>query len=529
MSFIKSLIIKNTYRDSVFLMKISSQASQLEGVEVASAMMATERNKDLFKVAGLYTEELEKANPDDLAIAVSGANEEILVSAIVEINKMLTASVKNKADDNSKEITRLEHALLENNGLNLVLISVAGDYAKYEAAKALAKGLNVMLYSDNISLEDELRLKKMAQSRGLMVMGPDCGTAILNGVPLAFANKVSLGNIGIVGASGTGIQEVSCLIDALGQGISQAIGTGGRDLKDAIGGITALTGLDYLLNDRQTKVIVLISKPPGEKVREKICSIINKSRKPFVVYYAGCEDYAPEKAAGAIVTSTLEETAIRAAALITSSKENIETAAAISDDNAYGLLLEKGRKQVVSGKYLRGIFGGGSLCYEAMNVLRDLLPQEELYSNIPLQGINPLKDILSSQKHTFLDMGEDEFTVGKPHPMIDPTVKNKRLYREILDPETAVVIFDVVIGYGSHPDPAGEIVQVINNAKAEKSGSLGVSLIASVCGTDNDIPSRKEQVAKLVEAGVIVMPSNAHAAKLAGGLINKIKGGLNDV
>jgi len=171
---------------------------------------------------------------------------------------------------------------------------------------------------------------------------------------------------------------------------------------------------------------------------------------------------------------------------------------------------------------LRGIFGGGSLCYETMNILGTLLPQEDIYSNIPLKGMHSLPDNQKSQKHTFLDMGEDEFTVGKPHPMIDPTMKNNRLYREILDPDAAVVIFDLVIGYGSHPDPAGEVVQIINKAKAEKAGSLGVSLVTSVCGTDNDSPSRKEQVAKLVAAGVIVMPSNAHAAKLAGDLIKNI-------
>ncbi|KJS21325.1 MAG: hypothetical protein VR72_11305 [Clostridiaceae bacterium BRH_c20a] len=521
MSFIKSLIVKNTYRDSVFLMKISSQASQLEGVTVASAMMATERNKDLFKVAGLYTDELAQANSDDLAIAVSSANEDVLASAMAKINEMLTASVKSKdAGDNTRIINTLEHALLEDAELNLALISVAGDYAKYEAAKALSKGLNVMLYSDNISLEDELRLKKMAQSRGLMVMGPDCGTAILNGIPLAFANKVSTGSIGIVGASGTGIQEVTCLIDALGQGISQAIGTGGRDLKDVIGGITALAGLKYLLNDPQTQVIVLISKPPGEQVREKICSVIKDSSKPFIINYAGCEDYTPEKTAGALVTSTLEEAATLAVNSLTAKLEMDKVS--ISDAAAYNALLAKGVKQVEKGKYLRGIFGGGSLCYETMNILGTLLPQEDIYSNIPLKGMHSLPDNQKSQKHTFLDMGEDEFTVGKPHPMIDPTMKNNRLYREILDPDAAVVIFDLVIGYGSHPDPAGEVVQIINKAKAEKAGSLGVSLVTSVCGTDNDSPSRKEQVAKLVAAGVIVMPSNAHAAKLAGDLIKNI-------
>src|SRR4030095_10708603 len=125
---------------------------------------------------------------------------------------------------------------------DIALISVPGDYAAAEALKALAQGLNVMLFFDNVAIADERAIKLYARARTLLVMGPDCGTAIVNGVPLGFANVVRRGDIGLVAASGTGLQEVTCRIHNLGGGISQAIGTGGRDLKDAGGGMPVLQG-----------------------------------------------------------------------------------------------------------------------------------------------------------------------------------------------------------------------------------------------------------------------------------------------
>lgn len=523
MGCVKSLIIKNSYRDSVFLMKISSQAAQLPGIKIGTAMMSTDRNKELFKGAGLYTAEMEQANPDDLTISVRGESEEAVQAALEKVQEMLMAASKNhETSTGAGEISSLEEALQEDEGINLALISAAGDYAKYEAAKALSRGLNVMLYSDNISLEDELLLKRYAQSRGLLVMGPDCGTAVIKGVPLAFANRVRKGYIGIVGASGTGTQEVMCLIHTLGWGISQAIGTGGRDLKDEIGGITARQALQYLNSDPETRIIVLISKPPGSAVRGKIAEMIKVSAKPMIVYYAGNSDYSPEEKAGALTAHTLEETSLLAVNMVSSQEDRIS----LTDSAAYRLLLEKARGQVKKGRFLRGVFGGGSLCYEAMHLFYSSLSGSEIFSNIPLKGINMLPDPKSSIGHTFLDMGEDEFTVGRPHPMIDPAAKNERIIQEVLDPQTAVVLFDLVIGYGSHPDPAGEIARSLQQIKYRMpGGELGTALIASVCGTEDDTPSRSDQIRKLREAGVIIMPSNTHAARLAGDVIKTMERG----
>lgn len=518
MSPVKSELLKNSYRDSVFLMKVSSQLGNLEGIEAASAMMATERNRDLFRNAGLFTPELSQAKADDLAVVVRGADEAMLTEALAKARELLSSTTSGVGQQEKLQARRLEQVLTEDKTFNMVLISVAGDYAKYEAAKAIRQGLNVMLYSDNISLEDELLLKKAAARKGVLVMGPDCGTAIINGIPLAFANKVRSGRIGIVGASGTGIQEVSCLIHTLGSGVSHAIGTGGRDLKDQIGGITALTALNYLKQDSETDIIVLLSKPPGIKVREKLCSFIQNCPKPVVVIYIGCDDYSSEKRAGAITAHNLEDAACKAVNL---SQDQEKEPIKISDKEAYAVLLEEALKKVKKGRYLRGIFGGGSLCYEAMHILRPLLGEEAMFSNITLSGIKSLPDVWQSQYHTFVDMGDDEFTVGKPHPMIDPTEKNKRMIQEIQNPDSAVILFDLVIGYGSHSDPAAEVVRIIERAK-EAGEELGTCLIASVCGTEEDTPSRSDQIRKLHSAGVIVMPSNAHAAMLAGDLFKKL-------
>jgi len=518
MSLVKCELIKNTYRDSVFLMKISSQLCSLAGITAASAMMATERNRELFKNAGLFAPEMAEAKADDLAIAVCGDDETLLTEALAKAREMLQSVAAVSGQREERKFSCLEQVLAENEEFNLALISVAGDYAKYEAAKAIRRGLNVMLYSDNISLEDEFLLKQAADRQGVLVMGPDCGTSIINGVPLAFANRVRPGRIGIIGASGTGIQEVSCLIHALGSGISQAIGTGGRDLKDQIGGITTLAAFNYLAQDNKTDVIVLIAKPPGEQVREKICTFIQDCPKRVVVCYLGCDDYFQEKRAGAITAGTLEEAALYAVNLTEEQLRFVR----IEDRRAYALVLEKALKEVGQGRFLRGIYSGGSLCYEAMHVLGPLLGEETMYSNTPLPGKRALADPRSSQEHSLIDMGDDQFTVGKPHPMIDPTEKNKRILQEILDPDAAVILFDLVIGYGSHPDPASEIAQTITKAREIK-GDLGIALIASVCGTEEDTPSRSDQISKLHSAGVIVMPSNAHAAKLAGDVIMRIK------
>jgi succinyl-CoA synthetase alpha subunit len=352
-------------------------------------------------------------------------------------------------------------------------------------------------------------------------MGPDCGTAIIQGVPMGFANQVRRGSIGVVGASGTGIQEVTCLIDALGGGISQAIGTGGRDLQEEIGGLTCLAALRLLAESADTQVVVLISKPPSPSVRARVCECIGQLRKRIVVHYVGCEDYTPERKAGAVPAATLEAAAMRAVEIDKGEKPG---EANQMDVDAYTALLEKTFKRsanITGDGYLRAIYGGGTLCYESLVTVKRGLPGGLVQSNLHFTEVYPLAGD-SPAAHAFWDMGDDEFTVGRPHPMIDPELKNSRIEAAVADPAVSVVLFDNVLGFGSHEDPAGTAARAVIAGRNRRNNDVFV--IASVCGTDSDRPSRRDQLEKLTAAGVTVLPSNAQAARFALDLLKRMKG-----
>lgn len=523
MGLVKSITIPNTYKDSVFLMKVSGKAKDCEGVTMASAMMATQRNKDLMKASGLGTTELETAQADDLVVAVSGKTEEAVDQALKNVRGWLEESLapEKSAGVAVQKPARIEQLLASGEKPNFALISVAGDYAGYEAAKAISAGLNVMVYSDNISKTVERRLKQMADARGLIVMGPDCGTSIIQGVPVGFANQVRKGTIGVVGASGTGVQEVTCLVDALGRGISHAIGTGGRDLQDEIGGITCLAALRMLAEDEGTGVLVLISKPPAPSVRSRICECIAQLRKKVIVHYVGCEDYTPERKAGAIPTETLETAAMRAVEIDRGDKPGEEVQ---MDAAAYSVLLEKSVRRhanINADGFLRAIYGGGTLCYETLVAVRRGLPDTAVQSNLRFTNVSSLASD-SPNAHALWDMGDDEYTVGRPHPMIDPELKNYRIAEAVADPKVAVVLFDIVLGFGSHADPAGTAAHAVTSGRGRRGNDVFV--VASVCGTEHDRPSRREQVEKLTAAGVTVLPSNAQAARFALDILKRMKG-----
>jgi FdrA protein len=369
---------------------------------------------------------------------------------------------------------------------NLALISVPGDFAVAEARKALDLGLHAMVFSDNVPIAEEAALKREARARGLMVMGPDCGTAIIAGTPIAFANVVPRGDIGIIGASGTGIQEVSCLIARAGGGISHALGTGGRDLKPEVGAVTTLMAIDALEADAATRHIVLISKPPEAAVARLVLDRVAKSPKPFTICFLGAANLAlPPNA--------------RAAATLTAAAE-----AALGRPVAGGRT-EPPPLRADRGRLVRGLYAGGTLCVEAQLVFRDA--GVAVASNVPVPGAAAMAD--GAAVHTMIDLGDDHFTRGRPHPMIDPAVRDAPLAEALADPAVGVVLLDLVLGFGTHPDPAGQLVRVL----AAHSGAPPV--IASVTGTDADPQPRTEQVRKLEAAGVTVAQSNADAAALA--------------
>jgi len=505
--FIRTHINKNTFRDSAYLMRLSSLVRGLEGVAGAEVVVGTDHNKKFLQAGGLWTEELAAAGTNDLIIVVRAFDLGVAEAGVKRVLDDLSRTADRGSHTGEYVPRSFETAIKQLPGANLALISLPGRYVKREADKILDAGLHLMIFSDNISLEDEVALKMKAVEKGLLVMGPDCGTAIISGVPLAFANEVHRGGIGIVAASGTGLQEVSTQIHSLGEGVSHCIGTGGRDIKAAVGGMMMLQGIKALQADPDTKVIVLVSKPPEPMVADKILAAAKECGKPVVACFIGGNP-AKISAAGCIPAATLKEAAQIAVAVLRD--KNIDPSGPVPA--AAKEIIEAAKQKIGSGQcYLRALYSGGTLAYETMAILRDAL--STVYSNLAMEGGAVLADVYRSRGHTVIDFGEDEFTQGRLHPMIDPTLRNQRLVAEAGDPETAVILFDLVLGYNAHPDPAGETARAVALAK-EKAAAEGreIEFIASVCGTDSDPQGRGSQVAKLTEAGVTILASNADAA-----------------
>ncbi|MBM7541554.1 acyl-CoA synthetase FdrA [Amphibacillus cookii] len=503
------MIVKNAYHDSVTLMSLSGKVLGIEGVEDAVVSMATAMNKELLANIGLMTSDAEHASENDLIIAIKGESDQIVEQALDFINKALYSKKDNKTQADSQPVKTLNAAIKALPEANMAVISVPGAYAAREARHALNTGLNVMIFSDNVSIEQERELKEMGRNKGLFVMGPDCGTAIINQAGLCFANKVQQGSIGLVAASGTGLQEVAVQIDRMGYGITQAIGTGGRDLYEDIGGIMMIEGIKALEQDDQTKVITLISKPPSKAVQDKILSELKYVTKPVVVNFLDGEREAVES-----IGASFAPTLIEAARL---SVKLIDPTASVSDQLDYSVIewaKEKISQQHDQQRYVRGLFCGGTLTSEALSIMRGM--GESVKSNVAKVGKEKIENILVSQGHSLLDMGDDDFTKGKPHPMIEPSLRNDRILQEAKDPETAVLLLDFELGYGSHEDPVGESLETIKDAIAiAQQADREISVIAYICGTPADKQDYQEQEKRLSEAGVLVANSNEMASRIA--------------
>lgn len=494
MTTLVNRIRRTFYRDSVALMRISSSVSSLPGVDTAAMMIGSITNKKLMLDAGLLNGDGEGAGANDLIFAVRADTAANATAAMKEAERLLEApsAADHGADEWSPK--SLDTALQQLPGANLALISVPGEFAAVEARRALHKGLHVMMFSDNVSIADEVALKQDAKLRGLLMMGPDCGTAIIGGAPLAFANVIARGEIGIVGASGTGLQEVSTLIGRNGSGVSHAIGVGGRDLNAAIGGITTLMAIDALDRDPGTKQIVLISKPPEASVAKLVLDRIAQSKKKFSICFIGVDDMSVP--ANATLSSDLRTTAENALG-----GKRIAWNGQAPSAVDLGARVEHGRNRI------KGLFSGGTMCAEAQVFFRRA--GIAVASNVPIPGVGK-PTAAANDAHVLLDLGNDEYTVGRPHPMIDPTLRNQMLADTLGDGKTAIILLDVVIGYGANADPAGELISHLPAAKDRKA-----VLITSVCGTEEDRQCYSRQARLLQDAGVIVAPSNAHAAELA--------------
>ncbi len=497
-------IRSGAYYDSVILMQLQRELAALPDVIDAGVVMGTEANKNILSQNDMLSPEGQAAGPEDLLIVVQAPSEKIALDALRQVDDLLTR--RRQAADHEYRPKSIETAAEMAPDARWALISVPGRYAADVTRTVLNLEKNVFLYSDNVTLEDEIAIKQAAREKGLMVMGPDCGTAIVNGVGLGFANQVRRGPIGLVAASGTGLQAVSVRIHQLGSGITHAIGTGGRDLSDAVEAITAFQGLDLLRRDPDTKVIVLISKPPSATVAEKLLQAARLSGKPVVVDFIGYASPS-RRVENVFFATSFDETAEMAIKLASSeaapSKE-VDSSAFASTQ-----------------RYLRGLFSGGTLAYETLLILQAYIPG--VYSNVPLKEELRLPDALVSQEHTIVDLGEDEFTVGRLHPMMDNDLRIRRLEQEASDPEVAVLLLDVVLGHGAHPDPASELAPAIQSAleTASKKGRH-LEVVAVVVGTDEDPQGLDAQISQLEAAGAKVWTSNEAAARYVGRLIQAL-------
>ena len=512
---------KNTYYDSVTLMIISKEVKTVDGVNEALVGMGTDLNQELVKNLHLAAPGFEEVTANDFFVAADCDSDEAFAAAVAKVDELLSKKASKGKSDYFPPT--LEGALKVNPDLNMAIISVPGRHAAGVAQNCLDHNINVMLFSDNVTIEEEKELKENAAAKELLMMGPDCGTAIINHVPLAFANVVKSGDIGMVCASGTGAQEVSCIIDQLGGGISQLLGTGGRDLRREIGGIMMTLCLDALIYDPKTKVIAMVSKPPAPEIAAQILDQAAAGGKPVVVCFIGGDPTEIEKR-GLVAACSLEDCAHKAVALSKGETPETFDTFSMGVQQAEQMAAAEVAKMAPTQKYIRGLYTGGTLCDEAMKLMIGNLGH--IYSNIPLHAEDKLADARNgkSREHTFLDFGDDEFTVGRPHPMIDPSLRSERVIVDGKDPETAVIMCDCVIGYGSHPNPAEDLAEAIRTAKAEaEAAGRHLCCVCAVCGTEGDPQCLSKTQKQLTDAGAVVLPSNAQATRFVERILANLK------
>jgi FdrA protein len=473
---------RGAYQDSVSLMQVSQELQQRPDVTSALIAMATELNLGLL--ADMAFDQPADASPNDLVVAIDAVDDSALQAAVAALDEALSrrpASSSVGADTDPPAPTVA--AASRRGDADLVLVSTPGRVAVLDAVDALDAGLDVMVFSDNVPVEHELALKRRASSRGGLVMGPDCGTAVVAGVGLGFANVVRPGPVGIVAASGTGAQHLLALLDDADIGVTHCLGVGGRDLSSTVGGISTMTAIERLASDSDVELIVVLSKPPAPDVATAVTDFAASVGKPVIMGTLG-----PGR------------------------PDLTQTAVAVADalDVSWPAPRRWGRPAPAARTgFLRGLFSGGTLCDEAMLIALDVLGS--IASNIALPGQPSLDAGLASQGHTFIDFGDDQLTVGRPHPMIDATLRLERLRRELMDPSCAVILLDVVLGHGAHPDPATELADAIEGA--------AIPVVVSLVGTRDDPQGRDGQADRLAAAGAIVHASNAAATREALSLI----------
>jgi succinyl-CoA synthetase alpha subunit len=502
-------------------MRLTEEAKKLPGVEEAVVAMGTETNRRLLRDLGLLGKEGEGAGDGDLVLAVRVAAGADAGAALKKIEEMLMSPPTAAQEARASIFHSLDSALERFPKANLAVVSLPGTQAYEPTMELLKKGINVHLFSDHVPRDQEAELKRFASSKGLLVLGPGAGTCIINGVGLGFANSVRQGRVGIVASAGTGIQEVSVLLDRVGLGVSHALGVGGSDVSEQIGGIMMKDCLSLLDADPGTETIMIVAKTPTPSVVANVMGYVDeKTTKPVVACFLGMD--TPATKGGRVRYAKTLHSAVAAVTQISGEKASKEFHATISKSlgDLSDSVLRLHSSLAPAQKHIRGLYSGGTLAHETLLILKQLLG--EPYSNTPLTSGFTLEDPGTSRDNSVVDLGDEFFTAGRAHPMIDPTLRRLRILQEGNDPTVAVIMLDIVLGYGSSSDPSGGLTGAIEESRA-KAVSQGRDLIfmAHVCGTERDPQSLEDQNNKLARAGVVLFSSNAQmsaaAALLVGG------------
>lgn len=507
-------IEKGRYIDSLETLYASSVLVEQDGIVAGYVGVGNDPFKDTVTSSGLNSPDLKEATGNDLVIIAEAADKAAFDAAVAAVYTSFEVEASAQVEES---FVSTKAAVQKHPEINLCSVSVPGEYAYTEVKKALNAGLHCVVFSNNVPLNQEREMKLLAREKGLLCMGPDCGVANINGAALVLSSINNRGPFGIVGASGTGIQHVAAIMHEAGSGVSQTIGTGGNDCKDAVGGIMMLMGIDAMEADPETKYIALISRKPGDTVLPKLLERIKTCKKPVVALFMGCDREVVE-ASGAIYASSLDDCAIQCLKLI-----GIDYPLA-TEEELVKIASEEVKKYAPEQKYLRGLYTGGTYMDEAANAM---IPRiGTIWSNCPIQPEWKLEDSYVSKDNSCVDYGEEEFTLGRPHPAIDPSIRKPAILREAMDPEVAVIVLDFILTPPGHMDPTGYVLDDVKMAQqvAEAEGRH-LTFIASVLGTTADLQDKNKQERQLREAGVIVCQTNYRAAVLASEIIRQIKEG----
>jgi FdrA protein len=515
-----NVVKRNLFRDSIQLMRLTEDVKRLEGVEDAVVSMGTDTNRRLLQELGLLSKESRGVGDGDMIMAVRVKNGFDSGEVMDRVEKLVMAPPTASGTTRTRILHSIGSALDYLQGANLAVVSVPGAQAFQPSMELLRSGVNVHLFSDHVPLDQEMKLKRYASSKGLLLMGPGAGTSIINGVGLGFANSVRRGGVGIVASAGTGIQEVSTMLDRIGLGVSAALGVGGTDVSEQIGGIMMKDCLALLERDAGTKLIIIIAKTPKERIiREVMNHVENKTTKPVVACFLGLDP--PPFEGGRVSYAKTLHSAVHLAARASGGEPEAKFEASIS--MSFEDLVRPSKKLASSidpsRKFARGLYSGGTLAHETLLIFRELVG--EAYSNSPLSENFALSDPTLSKENSVVDLGDEFFTSGRAHPMIDPTLRRLRIVQEAKDRQVAAIMLDVVLGYGSSSDPGGALVQAIKGAARPSPKGAGLAVMAHVCGTDSDPQSLKQQSEALTDAGATLFGSNAllavSAALMVGG------------